>query len=191
MYSQGDEERVILEYFTNLPPGRLLDLGAADGSAFSNSLALIERWWSADLVEGCARLYDSLRKRHGNNSIVSLYNIVVDVESRQTPFWDSGDLVNSLDQKIVLDYGFSPSSQIVTTVCLREWMRRHGPWDFITMDIDGINYELMRSVDATVWGSVPLICVEHEGRSSDIEAYLGETHRRLHQTAENLILARK
>lgn len=50
MYSQNDEEAIIMRYFANRT-GRLLDIGAADGMTNSNSLALIERGWRAVLVE--------------------------------------------------------------------------------------------------------------------------------------------
>ena len=42
MYSQTDEERVILEHFAQRPSGRFLDIGAFDGRVFSNTLALAE-----------------------------------------------------------------------------------------------------------------------------------------------------
>ena len=49
MNSQHDEERVLLEI---LPvKGRMCDVGAYTGREFSNSLALIEKGWSAVCIE--------------------------------------------------------------------------------------------------------------------------------------------
>ena len=43
MYSQNQEEQIILDYFNDVKVGHVLDIGANDGKTFSNSLALIER----------------------------------------------------------------------------------------------------------------------------------------------------
>ena len=46
MYSQNDEERVILEYFAGKTDGRFVDVGAWSGATFSNVWALMELGWS-------------------------------------------------------------------------------------------------------------------------------------------------
>jgi hypothetical protein len=50
-YSQGGEQKTILEHFAGRT-GRFLDVGAADGHTFSNTRALFEVGWSGALVEG-------------------------------------------------------------------------------------------------------------------------------------------
>ena len=45
MYSQNNEEQVILDYFGN-KIGNLLDIGANDGITLSNSRKLIELGWA-------------------------------------------------------------------------------------------------------------------------------------------------
>ncbi len=50
MYSQNDEERVILELVGD-GKGRFLDIGAFDGVMFSNTRALVERGWCGICVE--------------------------------------------------------------------------------------------------------------------------------------------
>ncbi len=51
IYSQYAEQESILAVFADAAPGKLLDIGAYHPTVFSNSRALIERGWSAVLVE--------------------------------------------------------------------------------------------------------------------------------------------
>ena len=53
-YSQNGEQHVILAVFEALgiEKGHLVDLGAGDGYTMSNSRALIERGWTAELYDG-------------------------------------------------------------------------------------------------------------------------------------------
>ena len=67
MYSQNDEEKIILDLLKDQPVGRLLDIGAFDGKTFSNSLALFEKGWSGVVVEPNPESLVALIKLHGKN----------------------------------------------------------------------------------------------------------------------------
>ncbi len=59
MYSQNNEEQIIIEYFKDFK-GHLLDIGANDGLTLSNSRKLIELGWTGDLVEPSPNAFQKL-----------------------------------------------------------------------------------------------------------------------------------
>lgn len=93
MYSQSDEELFIL---ANAPhDGVLLDVGAFNGTTFSNSLALIERGWSGVLVEPSFYTFPALLKLHGRNPKLKLVQSLVGTNNGIVPFWNSPDAVST------------------------------------------------------------------------------------------------
>jgi len=76
MYSQNNEEQVILSYFGN-KIGNLLDIGANDGLTLSNSRKLIELGWSAELIEPAEIPYNKLIELYKENKKVKLHNIAI------------------------------------------------------------------------------------------------------------------
>lgn len=63
MYSQHNEEEVILDFFGNAK-GKFLDVGAHDGETHSNTLALAERGWAGVLMEPGHDAYEALWRRY-------------------------------------------------------------------------------------------------------------------------------
>lgn len=63
-YSQNGEESYILHAFNSLgiAKGHAVDLGAGDGVSLSNTRALIERGWTADLYDGDPRGAEDVQK---------------------------------------------------------------------------------------------------------------------------------
>ena len=57
MYSQNNEERIILNYFLNRK-GNFLDIGANDGITLSNVRALAEMGWKGCLIEPSKKAYN-------------------------------------------------------------------------------------------------------------------------------------
>ena len=76
MYSQDNEEAMILEHFDG-KMGRLLDIGASDGERFSNSRALMLSGWFGVLVEPCARSFAKLVELYYDNPTAILVNAAI------------------------------------------------------------------------------------------------------------------
>ncbi len=72
-YSQYGEEIFLLEYFKDIN-GFLVEIGAADGTANSNSRRLLELGWGGLLVEPNKKNYNLICNLHKDNNKVFLEN---------------------------------------------------------------------------------------------------------------------
>mgnify|MGYP000961084393 CR=1 FL=1 len=61
MYSQNNEEEVILKYLGD-STGTFLDIGAFDGITFSNTYELVKRGWKGVMVEASPRTFIKLQE---------------------------------------------------------------------------------------------------------------------------------
>jgi FkbM family methyltransferase len=183
MYSQREEERVITDYFKGFT-GTLLDLGSNNGIIFSNSRALIEQGWRAALVEPCTETFGKL-VMNNQNSKVWCRNVAIGTFNGHADFYESGSLINGHDYSLVSTLKVSethrwktinaPDQKVVeykkTKVHVVDWntFLRSSPYkqfDFITIDIEGMELEVLRQMDLKELGC-KLICVEHSGRNQE------------------------
>lgn len=185
MYSQREEQQVITDYFKGFT-GHLLSLGENDGKTFSNALALIEQGWSADLVEPSTEVFNRLVALHKENEYVALHKVAVGESNGMQDFYESGSLLNCNDHSLVSTLKESetirwktttaPDQKIVeyrttqvqvvdfkTLLCLCMYKQ----FDFITMDIEGMELEVLRQMDIERLG-VKLICIEYNGKNQEL-----------------------
>lgn len=190
-YSQGDEEAVVLGYFGERV-GRLLDVGAYDGRAISNTLALIERGWLAVLVEPSPRPLDALLRLHGANPLVTVIAAVVTERGGWVTLLDTGgDCVSSTVPKVAHRSSNPAYPLIVPSVTPLDLAGRFGGFfDFVSIDTEGTSAALfmaMRSaIHADCW------CIEHDNRQREIAAALKPMgYALLLENKENVIFGRK
>ena len=91
MYSQNNEQQIVLSYFSlarHTPT--LLDIGANDGITFSNSFALIELGWNAFLLEPSPKAFAKLQKLHENKANVVCLNYGLSSKTGKQKFFESG-----------------------------------------------------------------------------------------------------
>ncbi len=79
MFSQYNEDDIFLPLLEGVT-GKLLDIGAWDAKTFSNSRALIERGWSAVLVEPSPGPLYKLAKEYGDNPKIQVISAAVTVK---------------------------------------------------------------------------------------------------------------
>ncbi len=200
MYSQNNEEQIILDYFKDKPEGVLLDLGANDGKTFSNSLALIERGWQADLFEPSPTAFKKLQELHKKNNLVVCYNNAVvpkDYQGEKITLHDMGSHVGNDDTSLLATTverekarwkgeQFTPVEVYVTHADAFELYN----YDFITIDIEGAEECVLPHID---WDALQMLCIEW---NSDVvkkliyEKYIPREFKLIHQNGENLIYAR-
>ena len=195
MYSQNNEEQIILDLFKD-EVGTFLDIGACDGKLCSNTLALVERGWSGVLVEPSPEAFQALYERHGQNSKLLLVNAAIGTHSHLTQFWDSW--------KTEPGYGTTePGNRDRWTGLVGKWQRflisvlpfsellasfEGQPFDFVSIDTEGTSPQLFQILLAS--GQKPkAICVEHDGWFQQcVEAAAASGYREVLRNAENLIL---
>jgi FkbM family methyltransferase len=213
MYSQNEEEKYIVEYFQNLPPVQrkrsLLDIGANDGKTFSNSLKLIEMGWEAALIEPSDAAFEKLCSLHAGNPNVLCLKFAIGNEVQTGVLHESGphlpdksdfSLLSTLKKEektrwknvdfeekhvIIIDY------ETLLTISTEFFdLRRTISFDFISIDAEGMDFEILQQIDLTF---TKLLCIEHNSDQvlkNKIIDYCKNygLNKIIYQNAENIII---
>lgn len=203
-YSQNNEEQLIKQYFGEAT-GKALDIGANDGKTLSNSLACIERGWSATLVEPSEKCFKQLKELHKGNSNVEFFKVAIADKCADLEFHESGEhakqyygenhsLLSSLKKDETIKWKNEVFTETVVeaidfkTLVKKSKFKR---WELITIDAEGFDWEILTQIDLDEVGCKMLI-VENNG--ADQNKYVGYCHRfgmRLYSTTpQNLIFVR-
>lgn len=196
MYSQNNEEQVILDYFKDFS-GSLLDIGANDGVTFSNSLALIERGWYASLVEPSPSAFSKLSQLHSDNPKVKVYqfaigatteDVVLHVNDPHIPNDDS--LLATTKASEMNRWGALKFNETKVEQYTFKDAFEGQKFDFITIDAEGVDIEILQQINLAEVGC-KLLCVEHNGKK--IEEYRDYCAKygmkEISINAENIIMA--
>lgn len=202
-YSQNGEDLKIKSYFNGYI-GHLLSIGENDGSTFSNARLLIESGWSAELVEPSPIAFDLLKNRYENVNRVRLFNIAITEKNGDFVLMESGAHVpNGNDVALVSsihkeDYNkwhkkgvqFEPKE--VKGKTFASFSSIYQKYDFITIDAEGCDWDILKQIDLTAVGC-KCLCIEWNGRR-DLERLFTQhcaTHNmtEIHRNRENIIFA--
>ena len=195
-YSQNNEQQVILDYFGNHYIGSFLDLGCNDGLTFSNTRALGLRGWSGVLVDASQKATSLAQGVYKDNDRVQVVNIAIAPYKGFIAFYESGTHLGGEDVSLVSTIIESEKQRWVkeqfTEVqvpcdTVNSIINGH-TFDFINIDIEGMDYEVLSQIDLT---GVKMVCVEFNGTEPkkyiDYCAQYGLTE--IHRNGENLIFA--
>lgn len=204
MYSQNKEEEHIVNYFHSFK-GNLLSIGENDGKTLSNSLRLIELGWKAVLVEPSKTAYEKLFNLHKDNDLVSLRNYAIGTENGECVFHESGahfmdksdhSLLSSIKEIDVKwkEAGVEFSDTKVKVLTYESFLEdsTHKVFDFITLDAEGMDVEILKQIDLT---ETKLLCVEWNQEEQTKQQILEHTSKFgmtniIYTSPENLIIAR-
>src|SRR5690348_6177236 len=100
MYSQSNEEEIILGYFGDFV-GTFIDIGANDGITLSNTFALVWKGWQGTLIEASPKAYERLLKTHPHNYGLVLLNYAVGSYDGEIVLHESGQLLGTGDVALV------------------------------------------------------------------------------------------
>lgn len=202
-YSQNSEDRFVLDYFKGFK-GTLLEIGANDGRTLSNSLLLIENGWKAHLIEP-GKVFSELSAFHAFNKNVSVYNYGIGKLDEVVNFFESGAHVpNGNDRALVssVDYaeterwrnaGVEFDEHPIQLVSWETFAGNRIAFDFISIDAEGMDWEILKQIDLTAvgcsclvieWNTIPAL-------KAQFTDYCGSYGLKLaHINAENLIFTR-
>ncbi len=205
MYSQSQEEKFILDFFKG-EKGTVLDIGANDGKTFSNSLALIESGWSAVLIEPASVAYEKLIKQHSENINVACFKVAIGKENKKDILKVSGHhlhdksdvaLLSSLKEDETTKWrnagiAFEEEEIIVTTYNNLLKMSGKPVFDFITIDCEGLDVDVLKQIDLT---NTKLLCIEwnsHPEVKAEILEYCSQfgMTKLIYESGENLLLCK-
>jgi len=170
MYSQNNEEQVIVSFFGN-KIGNLLDIGANDGITFSNSRKLLELGWSGELIEPAEKPFNKLKELYKDNKKVKLHNIAISDSRGMLTFYSSGEHVGNGDSDLLSTLSIVDKQKWENSTVYLESKVQSLKWldfynwqiyDFINIDAEGYDLSILKQMDLKELGC-KCLCIEHNG----------------------------
>lgn len=195
-YSQHGEDLFILNVFTllgyDIKAVRYLDIGAHHPETISNTKLLYDRGARGVNVDANKKVIELFERDRPEDLNLCLG---VGVTSGVKPFlmYDEYSGRNTFSPEEVERANIGrPIKRIedVDVVTLRSLLELCGPFDFLSIDIEGLDYEVLRSVNPEIYDGVKVICVETRVEETHrmIELLTGYQFRIAGRFGENLIL---
>lgn len=200
MYSQSNEEQVILDYFKGYV-GTFVSLGENDGITFSNVRALAERGWSGIMVEPDPEAFARLEKLYLEYKGLYTYNYAIGDHNGKKILQKSSSLLQNGDTGLVSTFNASEMERFKSVVkytpvevqqytwrtALNRWSIQE--FDCVSLDVEGNEMQILPDMDLS---KTKLLVIEHNGRQDlklQYEKYL-EGFKLIYTSAENLIYCR-
>ena len=170
MYSQNNEEQVIVNFFGN-KIGNLLDIGANDGITFSNSRKLLELGWSGELIEPAEKPFNKLKQLYNDNKKVKLHNLAISDLRGEMTFYSSGEHVGNGDSDLLSTLSIADKQKWENSTIYKESKVQSLKWidfynwqiyDFINIDAEGYDLSILKQMDLKELGC-KCLCIEHNG----------------------------
>lgn len=190
---------MIFEWAERHGPGRFLDVGAADGTAASNSRALALAGWSGVAIEPAALLFDKLATLYADRPDISCVQaaLVPALDGRLIPFHMSHDLVSTSVDRYAETWRelveFTPC--YVAAITVAELLDTFGgPFDMVSVDTEGTSLALWDALRAHggvfADGALAVIEAEDGNERYRIQTAAHEGFSRLAVTSNNVLLER-
>jgi FkbM family methyltransferase len=202
MYSQNNEEEIILNYFQNRK-GHFLDLGANDGITLSNTHQLALNGWSGVCVEPSPKAFNKLKELYKNNSLIECLEVAISNVKGKMILHESDEHLGKGDVSLVSTLIFSETERWkgtqnfteieVNTITIKDLIETvtNNNFDFISIDCEGVDYEILETIDLNKV-NCKLICIETN--SKEVEKYISYISKFgfkvIYTNAENLIMGK-
>jgi len=169
---QHGEDRILKLVFKGQDSGVVVDVGAADGYSNSNSAGLLQRGWSGILVEPELDQYRQLTTRYKGQERVTCVHCAVGLSEGMKTLWAGGQ-VSTFDPGVKqaaedVHHTAYTKQQVEMRTLTRVLVQVDAPSniDFLSIDVEGMNYEAWRSLDKARF-SPKLVCIEGKGYAMD------------------------
>lgn len=204
MYSQNHEDNLFLEYFKDKNDGILLEIGAFDSTVFSNSKALIEKGWSAYLVDASPFCMTKLFEAYKQNDKVRLIQSLITTKPKQSliPFYEAPfSAVSSTNKEHTKKY-FDDKEQfendhkeiLVSSIDLNSLLSQlyliTNGIDFLSIDVEGFSAELAMCLDLNMFKPL-CICIEHDFQEKKIFEKFAQFYNFALHNGENIVFTLK
>lgn len=201
MYSQNKEEQIILEYFGDFT-GTFIDIGANDGTTFSNTRALAERGWKGVFVEPSPQAFQRLKELYSGHKGFYIYPYAISDHNGKKMLQESGPLCSPADIGLVSTFHAQEKQRFeksikytpieVVTFKWKTFLNRLRikEFDFVSMDCEGDEMNILPDMDLS---KTKAICIEWNSKpelKAAYEAQLPEGFKLIYTSGENLIYAR-
>lgn len=197
-YSQYDEQEKIKEFFGSYK-GNYLDVGAACGIEFSNVYPLLLDGWSGTSIEANAKEFTMLQNNYRPfKDRVNLVNAVIADQPGFVKFYTEGQLSTTSHEHMKLwepsaikyNWNWDPSMNYAITLNqVLEHLKTD--FNFVSIDVEGTNTEVIKSINWDLLPKCKLICIEHEEKEQVYVDYLTQFGFNIyHRTSVNLLMSR-
>lgn len=195
MYSQNNEEEIILNYF-GFVKGTFLDIGANDGITLSNTRMLAERGWGGVLVEPSPKAYARLKEVYKDHEGIYTYPFAIGNHNGTAILNESASLINPQDVALVstlkeeeMDRFKSVTQYTPVEVKVFRWKTflnriKYKTFDFISIDAEGLDLDILRQIDLS---DTRMVCVEWNGKQKEEFMAACPGFKIIHENGENLI----
>lgn len=203
-HSQNGEQAIILRYFGNTK-GAFLDVGANDGRTLSNTHALALLGWSGICVEPAPIAFSKLVQLYQDRPDIRCVNAAITTRDGPIEFYDSGTHLRQGDTSLLSttrpeelarwkksgEQFTKTTARGITFKTMCEELGGVPRLDFISIDAEGADYDILRQIDLTAVGC-QLLCVEVNGKDDARFAEYADRHgmRLLAKNFENRIFAK-
>lgn len=202
--SQNNETEVVLKYF-NGRKGTVLEIGANDGITLSNSYDLIQRGWSAVLVEPSS-IFEELKSLYEGHPRVVLHNIAIGKNEGMLKFYESKPKLNTGEGRALLSTGVEKELErwpdvefsvtevpVITFESFKEKHDKGIKFDYISIDVEGLDLDVLLQIDLNEAGC-DCLCIEHNDNAA-LAGQFGQYcekfgMKEIHRNPENVIFAR-
>lgn len=199
MYSQNQEEKYILEYFSGNTKGKFIEIGGFHPFIFSNTRALVELGWIGIVVEPSPKCIVNFRDEYKSNQQITLIEAAVTDRDGIIDFFEEGHghAVGSIDiahkEKWEADSNFNFNKIQVKSISMSNLLRFYGNnVDFISIDVEGTNYELFKLIPDSFFERLKCICIEHDNYNKEIiEKLTPFGFKEVYFNGENIIMVKK
>lgn len=186
MYSQFNEEEIILEYFGDYK-GFLVDIGANDGFRLSNSRRLLLDGWHGVLIEPQQEQAEKCWELYMHRKDVNVTTAAISTKTGDITFYKcEDDLYSGANEDAVKWWGRQYKEVTVKSYSwdwLNENIRKN--IDFLTIDTEESDWDILQQIDLT---DIKLICFEKGKKVKEMEEYCKTFgKRKIGETPVNLL----
>lgn len=192
-FSQNDEEIYILNHFKDKSDGRFLDIGAYTGVELSNTRALALKGWSGVLAEASPQCFAQLQKNYLGYKNIQLVCAAISARQHTMKFFDSGGAVataKNAHYEAWKDHQKDFQEIIISTLNVVDLLYTVGnKFDFISIDTEGMDHEILMQLSQYHFCEASMICVEFGKDMIPISEILRASgYKPVYQNAENLLV---
>lgn len=191
---QYGEDRILGLVFRDQEEGLVVDVGAADGYWNSNSIGLLHRpGWQGVLIEPEPSQFKQLQSMYPNRLGVICVNCAIGMEEGIKTLYCGGQVSTFKDgvmESAIANHDVKytlaqvPVRRLTPLLLeLEEQMDIKRDIDFLSIDAEGMDYEVWRTLDTNVF-SPKLVCIEGK-------KYIMPGYKELCRTAGNTFYLRE
>ena len=200
MFSQNQEEKIILEYFGDFV-GTFCDIGCNDCLTFSNTRALALRGWKGIFIDPSQEAIDRCKKLYNGSQGYYFYPYAISAHNGKAILEHSGPLCSPNDIGLVSTFHQHEKNRFKRTVkydpievTTYKWKTALNRWkikefDFISIDVESDEMNILPYMDLS---KTQALCIEWNGKEElkkQYDYYL-QGFRIIYTSGENLIYAR-